>query len=187
MHVIAIFPDFFLKCVKHKYSLTLKDSPSNYSPRVFTKLSRNLCATLKLKGTSCFEIAEDDDVPELTSFISEILSCGSDFRVAEIIRESLPGILTIEQDLMLPNPVLGEVIPECWHHRLDQSMFNTYLPQEWVGYETENGKIVYAQLLHCTTECPIEEKSVEQWLKRKFLITTGNKTKEVNITSLCQS
>ena len=54
--------------------------------------------------------------------------------------------------MITTNPVLGEVIPECWHHRLDQNMFNYFLPEEWVGYENDDGKIVYAQVLHSTFE-----------------------------------
>ena len=181
----TISPDFFIKYANKKFTLTLKNSPNNYSPRVFTKLSRNLCLTLQLKGTRCFELTEDDDVPELTSFVGEILRCGSDVGVAKIIQDSIPGIYAIEQDLVTPNPVLGEVIPDCWHHRLDQSILNTYFPQEWVGYETENGNVVYAQVLHCIdTEITIKERDVEEWLKRKYFITTGNKTMEVTVLQL---
>ena len=167
----TICKDFFLQCDKKRYTLTLKNSLKTYSSRIFTKLSRSLCSELQLKATKCFEIAEDDDVPELTSFISDILSCGSVFNVAKIIQDSLPGIHHIEQELVTPNPVLGEVILECWHHRLDQSMFNNYLPEEWVGYDTENGKIVYAQLLHCINT---EEKDAGKLMNRKYLITAGN-------------
>ena len=137
-------------------------------------MSRNLCSNLQLKATKCFEIADDDDAPELTSFICDILSCGSVYKVAEVIQESIPGIRDIEQELVTPNPLLGEVILECWHHRLDQNMFNTYLPEEWVGYGADSGKVVYAQLLHSAdTEAPIEEDAL-QAMKRKYFITTGN-------------
>ena len=78
------------------------------------------------------------------SYKGVILSCGSIFKVSKIIQEPLPGIHDIEQDLV--------TILDCWHHRLDQvSMFNTFLPEEWVGYDqitpgydNVNGNIVYA-------------------------------------------
>ena len=54
-------------------------------------------------------------------------------------------------------------------------MFNTFLPVEWVGYDTENGNIIYAQLLHrINTKVSMEEEDIEQSLNRKYLITTGN-------------
>ena len=31
-------------------------------------------------------------------------------------------------------------------------MFHYFLPEEWVGYENDDGKIVYAQVLHSTFE-----------------------------------
>jgi len=34
-------------------------------------------------------------------------------------------------------------------HTIDQNIFNYFLPEEWVGYESEDGEIVYAQVLHC--------------------------------------
>ena len=127
---------------------------------------------MQLKATKCFEIADDDDVPELTSFVCDILSCSSVYKVAEIIQESIPGIYDIDQELV--TPVLGEVILECWHHQLDQNMLNTYLPEEWVGYDADNGKIIYAQLLYCIDSETTIEKDAGQAMKRKYFITTGN-------------
>jgi len=103
------------------------------------------------------------------------LSCGSVAKVSEIIRESLPGCDNIEQDFYMENsdPVLGQIIPECWHFTLDQNMFNYFVPQEWVGYEIEENKIIYAQVLH---RCEIDEPAEDlQWnLRQKYTITIGN-------------
>ena len=180
-----ICQDFFLQFNNSKYILTLRNSPRVYPSRVFVKLARSLCSTLKLKATKCFEVAEDDEVPELSSFICEILSCGSVFKVAEIIQDSLPGIQTIEQDLVTPNLVVGEVIPDCWHHRLDQNMCNFYLPEEWVGYDTGNGNIVYAQVLHCTNHKAANgEGDIGQLLQRRYLITIGGEPIEATVLQL---
>ena len=43
---------------------------------------------------------------------------------------------------------LGKVIPECWHHRLDQDNNNIFNLMEYVGYEEEEGKVIFAQILY---------------------------------------
>ena len=139
----TIGQEFFLQCHNEKYILSLKNTSESYPTRIFRKLSKQLCLALQLKATKCFEVHEDDEVPELTSFVCDILSCGSVFKVADVIRQSLPGCDIIEQDMITTNPELGGIIPECWHHRLDQNIFNYFVPEEWVGYENEDGKIVY--------------------------------------------
>ena len=170
----TICQEFFLQCHNDRYILSLKNASESYPTRVFRKLSKQLCLVLQLKATKCFEAHEDDEVPELVSFVCDILSCGSVFKVADVIRECLPGCDNIEQDMITTNPVLGEVIPECWHHRLDQNMFNYFLPEEWVGYENDDGKIVYAQVLHSTGIEASGEGSMEEILQQKYIINIGS-------------
>ena len=170
----TICQEFFLQCHNDRYILSLKNASESYPTRVFRKLSKQLCLVLQLKATKCFEAHEDDEVPELVSFVCDILSCGSVFKVADVIRECLPGCDNIEQDMITTNPVLGEVIPECWHHRLDQNLFNYFLPEEWVGYENEDGKIVYAQVLHSTGIEASGEGSMEKILQQKYIVTVGS-------------
>ena len=43
---------------------------------------------------------------------------------------------------------LGEEIPVCYHHRLDQDIHNLYKPMEYVGYEINEGEIIMAQIVH---------------------------------------
>ena len=43
---------------------------------------------------------------------------------------------------------LGEEIPVCYHHRLDQDIHNVYKPMEYVGYEINEGEIIKAQIVH---------------------------------------
>jgi len=80
--------------------------------------------------TTIEQILRSSGIPQITSFISMVLSCGSVFKITDIIRGSLPGVDNIEQDMVDSEPILGEVIPECWHHRLDQNIFNYFTPQE---------------------------------------------------------
>jgi len=60
-------------------------------------------------------------------------------------------------------------------------MFNTFLPEEWVGYDqiapgydNVNGNIVYAQLVHRINADISIEEDAEQSLNRKYLIITGD-------------
>ena len=45
-------------------------------------------------------------------------------------------------------PKLGDLIPKSWHFRLDPNSYNIFQPQEWVGYEIREGKVVFAQVIH---------------------------------------
>ena len=63
-------------------------------------------------------------------------------------------------------PRLGDPIPLTWHHRLDQAPGNIFRPQEWVGYETEDESIVFAQVVH-----PVESSDTAAGeLKTKYRV-----------------
>ena len=169
--------DFFLQFCNDKYILSLKNTSCQYSTQVFRKLANQLVLILQLKETKCFEFPEDGRIPELAAYVYEILSCGSVAKVADVIQQSLPGCDEIEQDMLVENcdPKLGETIPEWFHFALDQDMFNYFMPQEWVGYEIEDDKIIYAQVLHRNE---IDESADDiQWnLRQMYTITIGNDT-----------
>ena len=50
---------------------------------------------------------------------------------------------------------LGRVVPECWHHRLDQDDDNIFTPMEYVGYFM-NGRIIIAQIVHAVLPPGVE-------------------------------
>jgi len=180
----TVFQDFFFDYCNDEYVLSLKNTSTTYPSHTFLKLSGSLCLTLKLKATKCFETVEDSGIPELSTFVSAILSCGNISKIGAIIKDSLPGIDNIEQEMVDSEPVLGEAIPECWHHRLDQNIFNYFMPQELVGYETETNDIIYAQVLYCNNiEDDNDENNVEQIFQLKYTITIGNDT-ELEVTVL---
>ena len=172
----TICQEFFLQSCDGRYILSLKNTPSWYPPRVIRKMSKHLCSVLQLQTTQCFELSEDNEVPELTYFVCDLLNCGSVFKLADVIIEELPGCDDIEQDMEPANPVLGEIIPDCWHHRLDQNIFNYFMPTEWVGYEDKDGRIVYAQILHISDIPASSEETLQQFLQQKYTITTGSDT-----------
>ena len=87
--------------------------------------------------------------------------------------------------MIATNPVLGEITPECWHHKLDQNLFNYFLPEEWVGYENNDSKIVYAQIIHCTEIDEASQGDMEQILQQTYMVTIGgNEPIKVTILKL---
>ena len=171
----TISEEFFLQCSDDgKYILSLKNTPKNYPQKVFRKMSKHLCLALQLQETKYFDHPEGDEVPELTSFVSDLLNCGSVFKLTDVIIEQLPGCDDIEQDLEPTNPVLGEIIPDCWHHRLDQNVINYYMPMEWVGYQNRDGRVVYAQILHIDDVTASSQENLQKFLQQEYIITTGN-------------
>ena len=169
--------DFFLQICDSKFVLSLKNTSSPYPTPVFQRLANELVVILQLKETKCFDFPEESHILELALYIYEILSCGSVAKVGDIIQKTLPGCVGIEQDMLTENsvPVLGEIIPETHHFALDQNIFNYFLPQEWMGYEIKDNKIVYAQVLHHNK---LDESTENlQWnLRQKYTITIGNDT-----------
>ena len=167
--------DFFLQFCDGKFILSLKNTSHPYSTQVFRKLANQLVSMLQLKETKCFEFPEDGHIPELATYAYEILSCGSVAKVSEVIQECLPGCDEIDAHVENSDPVLGEVIPQCKHYALDQNMFNYFVSQEWVGYEIEDNKIVYAQVLH-RNEMQESGEDLQWNLRQKYTITIGNDT-----------
>ena len=180
----TVSEDFFLESCGDEYTLFLRDIDS-YALHTFLKMSGNLCVALELNGAN-FEVSQYSGIPHITSFVNMILNCGSVSKIADIIRGSLPGIDNIEQDIVDSEPILGEAIPECWHHTLDQNIFNFFRPQEFVGYEKETDEIIYAQVLYCNnTEAYSSEENMEKIFELKYTITIGKGTKlEVTVLQL---
>ena len=103
----TISEEFFLQCSDGRYKLSLKNTPTCYPQKVFTRMSKHLCLALQLQKTRCFDHPESDEVPELTSSVCELLNCGSVFKLTDVIIEQLPGCDDIEQDLEPSNPCIG--------------------------------------------------------------------------------
>ena len=165
--------DFHFECCNDEFTLSLVNSSSMFLLQTFQQLSETFCALLELQETNCFKVADE----ALISYVYKLLSCGSVSNINDIMRKSMPGFQHEVVDL---EPVLGEVIPECWHHRLDQNIFNYFTPQELVGYETETNDIIYAQVLYCNNgEAYDNKENIEQMFELKYTTTIGNDTKLV--------
>ena len=63
---------------------------------------------------------------------------------------------------------LGEEIPKCWHHRLDQDVDNIFNPMEYVGYQNQEGNIIIAQIVH-----PVKSETAESELEKMYRIYTS--------------
>ena len=184
------FSFFLHKSINHQWILSLKNTRDQYSHAVFLKLSKQLCFDLHLKSTNCFKITEGSGLPELNEFICQLLQCKFISKILEIIKAYLPGVDTIDLEMnssMDRDPTLGDIIPERFHHTLDQSMFNFFYPEEWVGYENEDGDIVYAQIL-CEVvnrEGNFAQKSdLQQMMERKYIILIGLNETNIEVSAL---
>ena len=71
----------------------------------------------------------------------QILSTLRELDVSNFSEREAPGSKSFNPSL---NPVLGDSLPESWHHRLQQDYNNLFRPGEWVGYEIDDGHIVFA-------------------------------------------
>ena len=179
---------FFLqRSVDQQWILSLKNTQDGYRSSVFTKFSNQLCSKLRLKSTKCFEVTDNDEMPALTEFVCHILQCSSVSKIAEVINEYLPGVHTINTDSFVnSDPVLGDLLPEQFHYLLDQSMFNFFYPEEWVGYEDEHGKIVCAQIL-----CEViqedtfpQRNNFQQMMERRYIVSVGLTEAPIEVSAL---
>ena len=180
---------FFHKSLNQRWVLSLKNTHDHYPHAVFVKLAKRLCSNLRLKSTKCFEVTDDDELPELTGFICDILQCNSISKVVELIKTHLPGvdIMDLEANISVNrDPVLGDSIPKRFHHTLIQDIFYFFYPEEWVGYENENGTIVYVQILDEVDqeENATVEEPLQLMMIRKYIITIGMNATNVEVSAL---
>ena len=181
---------FFLELsLDNCLTLNLRNDQDSYQRSTFQKLAKQLCSKLRLKSTDCFTITDDDELPELTSFVSEILQCKSISEVVKTINSYLPGGGSIQLETFTTvneKPSLGDNIPEVFLEMLDQNFLNIFNPEEWVGYEIEHERIVYAQILHeINQNHSILLSDMQRMIQRRFLITVGNEEQiEVSVLEI---
>ena len=187
----VIIDKWFLiqKITGQKWILSLKNTNKAYPHNELSNLAKELCSRLQLKSVSCFEVTSNDGFSELVSLVTSMLQSESISNIVEAIHstvlDSHDSVLYMSP--MKPvNPKLGDTIAKYWHHRLDQNVLNLFIPEEWVGYEAQNGTIVYAQVLHEIDQETVQVvNDIQKMMQRKYLITTGNDTfMEVHVLEL---
>ena len=93
---------------------------------------------------------ENSRVQKLVNFYEDLFRATS---VEQVYRHLLDnrigtgGLDSTTDDIF--EPKLGDTIPESWHFILDQDLYNIFFPQEWVGYEKSEERVVFAQVLFC--------------------------------------
>ena len=133
------------------------------------EVADHLCAVL------CRDI-KGDLKPDQKSYISKVIKMCLKAKNGGKVKSVLAGIGVDLDGAALEGFIrkLGEEIPECWHHRLDQDIDNVFNPMEYVGYEADKeGHIIVAQIVH-----PVKPKKGEQQLEKKFRIYIGEDDKE---------
>jgi len=165
--------DWFLlqQTVNDKWELVLKNTPDNYPHHIFSKLTSQLCSKLGLKSDACFQIVESDTL-DLTLFVNHMLQSPSVVEVAQFIKLQIPDIYISESSLAFDGnmqPSIGDTIPEQWHEQLAKCSANVFELEEWVGYENDDGTIVYSQILKTNEEIKDGENEAHQ----TYLVATG--------------
>ena len=91
----------------------------------------------------------EEDLKSLSSFLPVLLKVPNEEGVDEALNMTYSLEVDYdENELRSLDPRHGEAIPVHWHHRLDQDVHNIFIYGEWVGFEKEEGRIVFAQVIH---------------------------------------
>ena len=81
---------------------------------------------------------------------------------------------------------LGKHVPECLHHRLDQTVEKVFHPDEIVGYEMMEGVIVYARIMHPILPEWMESFSNIPRVNMKYMILTSPDDEEGSPVSVLE-
>ena len=143
--------------------------------RVYSEVATYLCAVL-LKDIE----VDHDQREKICSAIRSCLKATTDQDIKLMLLDY--GIHLDAERMQRFTKKLGEEVPECWHHRIDQDIDNVFNPMEYVGYEDRDSHIIVAQIVH-----PIEPEKGEQVLQKRFKIYVSEddkQGKDVSILSL---
>ena len=122
---------FFLdKITDQQWTLYLKNTQTTYSFLVFLQLAKQICTKLKLKSTGYFDITDNDDLPDLATFVGLLLQCNSISGITSVTKEYLPGI---QSEVITSDDALSTSLP-------DAHLFELFSPEEWIGNVNEQAK-----------------------------------------------
>ena len=110
---------------------------------------------------------------ELQKFIYFLLKAESDDEMQELFAEEGISIPQNELPFSLTDPELGKPLPKCMYHHLDQDYRNLFRAGEWVGYEVEEGKVIFANVM-----LPVMEDCDENGRPLSYVIYTSEEDEE---------
>ena len=110
---------------------------------------------------------------ELQKFIYFLLKAESDDDMQELFAEVGISIPQNELPFSLTDPELGKPLPKCMYHHLDQDYRNLFRAGEWVGYEVEEGKVIFAKVM-----LPVMEDCDENGRPLSYVICTSEEDEE---------
>ena len=158
--------DFLLQKEGESFTLYLDESTQALRPYLMESLTSSI--------VSCVAQMSDIDyktLQEPEKAISILLQAETTDQVIDLLDQLdvATGALELDGDDFLDHnfkPKLGEPIPESWHHLLEQDMNHIFRPEEWVGYEEREDRIVFARVVHRILE--EEENSDEPYDKYRI-------------------
>ena len=141
-------------------SLLYLDSSLLDGDDVYTEVADHLC------GILCQYIKEELE-PSQQNKISHLIKKCLRARNGDMFKSELLsfGIRLNSMGIERFSRRIGEEIPQCWHHRIDQDIDYVFNPMEYVGYEDREGHVIVAQIVH-----PIKLKDGESKLEMKYKI-----------------
>ena len=145
---------FFLeKFSDQQWTLSLKNTRSVYALPVFIKLAKQICSRLKLRSTGCFDVTDNDDLPDLAMFVSFVLQCDSVSGIASVIKRWLPGA-HLEVTASTNDAVSDST------HAHNEHLVNLLLSEELIRNINEKGKD-YTQILQTVMEWENTEPQID--------------------------
>ena len=139
--------------------------------KVVSVLSRWLMSNVDSILNNNSKSLSHDEREKLSIFLLNLLKMPSDEDIVEAFKEEYHFDLDdndeTDEEADVQTRRLGQSIPLCWHHRLDQDIHNIFTYQEWVGYEKEEGRIVFAQVIHRVVQ------DCDDPYKTKYVIRTA--------------
>ena len=183
----VIINDTPIATIAVKY-LFQRNDDDKYILYVDKKATTSYTVYKEITHTLCVEIAQLHNV-KLTSYIKftdPVCKClaaqGTDdlVPILEELQIDTHGI----HDMILPNEsdtaTLGGEIPNELIDLLENDINHIFHPEEWVGYENENGNFIYAIVLYAVAQETFNP------LERRYVIATDNEgvTKEVSTLDL---
>ena len=190
---------FFLeKLNDHQWILRLKNTEDAYSLPDFMKLAKQLCSYLQLKSTGCFEISNDNGLPEVTTFVCSILQCASVSSIVNVIEAYIPGVTHNNTHLAVAN-VNSDPICEGY----DGQLLDLLLPTGAIGLDNKNNKAIVKNALteylkklsHDNPEPQVDLNEAKVWIKQAkhdysalsalLLVSKSEKTHYAAVCFMC--